>query len=168
MSTELRENWRYVVALARRFGGGGLDPEDLAQDVFERWLRAAQDLPPSISARAWMTVVLRNLAIDRLRSQRACPEVAVDYSRVPMVDREEAPWWCELDVVDVSGVLGLLSPALRLTFELFELEGKSYDQIAGELQISRSTVGVRVLRARRRLKQVLGARRTPAGTSSAS
>jgi RNA polymerase sigma-70 factor, ECF subfamily len=161
MSTELHGHWKYLVGLARRFGCGRIDPEDLAQDVFERWLRAAPRLEPSTNPRAWMTVVLRNLAIDRLRSRRASPEVVVDYTHVPAGDREAAPWWCELGVVDVSAVLEALPQALRAAFELFELEGKSYNQIAQELQISKSTVGVRVLRARRRLKQLLNARGAP-------
>ncbi|MBK7535664.1 MAG: RNA polymerase sigma factor [Myxococcales bacterium] len=159
LSAELRESWKYLVALARRFGRGGLDPEDLAQDVFERWLRAAPGLAPSIRPRAWMTVVLRNLAIDRVRRRRAAPELLADCARVPANDGEAAPWWRELNLVEVSAALEELPPALRTTFVLFEVEDKTYDQIAQELQISKSTVGVRVLRARRRLKALLSARR---------
>lgn len=158
---ELREHWNYLAAMARRFRGGRLEPEDLAQEVFERWLRAAPGLAPSISPRAWMTVALRNLAIDGMRRRRSCPAAVGDCAHVPAIEREAAPWWSELEAVDVASMLGALPPALRATFVLFELEGKNYQQISRDLQISKSTVGVRLLRARRRLKQMLTARSGP-------
>lgn len=108
-----------------------------------------------------MTVALRNLAIDGMRRRRSCPAAVGDCAHVPAIEREAAPWWSELEVVDVASVLEALPPALGATFVLFALEGKSYRQIARELQISKSTVGVRLLRARRRLKQMLTARSGP-------
>ena len=165
MHTATREHWHYVVGMARRIGRGRLDPEDLAQDVFERWTRAAPRLPPTTNPLAWMTVVLRRLAIDQLRRRRVSPEAAGDGGWLPAAERDAAPWWLELETADVTRVLGELPASQRAAFQLFALEGKSYDEIARELQIAKATVGVRLLRARRRIKQLLGARHAPAAAA---
>jgi RNA polymerase sigma-70 factor (ECF subfamily) len=89
--------------------------------------------------------------------------VTADDRRLPAVELDPGPWWLELETADVACVLGELPAALRATFQRFELEGKTYDEIASELQIAKATVGVRLLRARRRLKQLLSARRSPRG-----
>src|SRR5258706_12836096 len=106
MSTAIRQHWQYFVKMAHRVGHGRLDAEDLAQDVFERWMRAAPRLPPTTNQLAWMTVVLRRLAIDRLRRQRVAAEVAGDCGRLPAIERDSVPWWLDLDAGDVARVLG--------------------------------------------------------------
>jgi len=150
-----------MVKLARRIGRGSLDAEDLAQEVLGRWTRAAPELPPTTNPRAWMTVVLRRLAIDQLRRRRVWAAISADERRLPAVDREPRPWWLELEVTDVQRVLGELPETLRGAFQQFALEGKSYDEIARDLRIAKATVGVRVLRARMQLKRLLSARHAP-------
>lgn len=157
------EHWQYLVALARR--AGDVDAEDVAQDVFERWLRSRERLAPTTNARAWMSVVLRHLIIDRQRRRRISPErlalgeqTVEEHGAEPTANGEAERWWQALGRRDVEAALEGLSPPQRTAFELFELEGKSYDEVAAALQISRSTVGVRVLRARRRLRELLSSR----------
>lgn len=164
MDSFATEHWHYLVALARR-AGGDIDAEDVAQDVFERWLRSRERLAPSTNVRAWMAVVLRHLIIDRQRRRRISPERLVpgeqtieEHGAEPAQRAEPERWWYHLGRGDVEAALDGLSPPQRSAFELFELEGKSYDEVAAALQISRSTVGVRVLRARRRLRELLSSR----------
>jgi RNA polymerase sigma-70 factor (ECF subfamily) len=158
MTFASRDHRQYIVRLARRIGRGRLDPEDLAHDVLERWTRAAPRLPPTTNPLAWMTVVLRRLAIDELRRRGVSVAVTADDGQLPAAEPDPPPWWLELETADVTCVLGELPAALRATFQRFELEGKTYDEIASELRIAKATVGVRLLRARRKLKQLLSAR----------
>jgi RNA polymerase sigma-70 factor (ECF subfamily) len=51
--------------------------------------------------------------------------------------------------------LGLLDPELRSAFLLREVEGLSYSEIAEAVEIPAGTVGSRLNRARRELKQHL-------------
>jgi len=158
VTTAIHENWTFVVALARKMSAGRADAEDLAQDVFERWLRAAPRLVPGTNARAWMSVVLRNLLIDQVRRRKVSAASTTDCARLPAAEIERSPWWLELDSGEVTRLLDELPRAQRATFLRFELEGKSYEEISRELAIAKSTVGVHIYRARARLRKLLCAR----------
>jgi RNA polymerase sigma-70 factor, ECF subfamily len=156
--TEIHEHCELVRTLARRLCRGHLDHEDLAQEAIERWLRRLPSLPPATNHAAWLTRVLKNMFIDRLRRRVACPERVMDCAWLVEADREARPWWRELGAGDVDQELARLPSDLRMTFWLFAFEGRSYDEIARRQGISKSTVGTRILRARVRLRALLEAR----------
>src|SRR5262245_48445047 len=97
----LYELRRFVVALARKIGCGRVDPEDVAQDVLERWLRLSRHAAAIDNPRAWMSIVLRHLVYDRLRRQRVAATNAAQRVAVATYADEVAPWWCELDTTAV-------------------------------------------------------------------
>ncbi|TMQ16847.1 MAG: RNA polymerase sigma factor [Deltaproteobacteria bacterium] len=165
----IHEHRRYVVGLARRFGRGCSDPEDLAQDVLERWVRSAPYRAPVDNPQAWMGVVLRHLIIDRLRHNRAARVVVNDEVDGVAAETAARPWWQDLDTSAIEREVSALPPALRETFRMFAFESRSYKDIARQLNIAKGTVGVRISRARALLKQrltergeVVCARRRPA------
>jgi RNA polymerase sigma-70 factor (ECF subfamily) len=156
--TAIREHCELVHDRAYHLCRGHLDHEDLAQDVIERWLRRMPSLPPETNHAAWLTTVLKNLFVDRLRRRGARPELATDCSRLPEIAREARPWWRELGAGEIDQALAELPSRQRATFRMFAFEGKSYDEIARRQGIARSTVGTRILRARARIKALLEAR----------
>ncbi|MEO7733671.1 MAG: RNA polymerase sigma factor [Kofleriaceae bacterium] len=140
--------------LAARLCRSSFDPDDLVQDVLERTVQHFDQLPAGVDHRAWMTRVMRNAFIDRLRRRQTRPtgvELDDDLATPPA---EPSEWWERLDAEDIRANVRRLPDELRGAFELFALEGCSYQQIADRLGIPRSTVGTRVLRARRKLKQL--------------
>lgn len=119
------------------------------QDTLERALRSS--LPVDTNERAWLSRVMRNLFIDRLRQQATRRELLAR-GVMPASAAGESAWWEQLTEADVRAELARLPPQQRVTFELFTFCGKSYDEIAEELGISKNTVGTRVLRARQALR----------------
>jgi RNA polymerase sigma-70 factor (ECF subfamily) len=157
-ATTIHEHRRYVVSLARRFGRGCSDPEDLAQDVLERWVRYAPCRAPIDNPQPWMQVVLRHLIIDRLRHRRAARVVVNDEVDGVAAEIPSRPWWHDLDTSAVERELSELPAPLRETFRMFAFESRSYKEIASQLNIAKGTVGVRISRARALLKQRLSER----------
>jgi RNA polymerase sigma-70 factor (ECF subfamily) len=143
---------RYAVMLARKLSRGQFDPEDLAHEVLVRWLRMPR---VGVDPRAWVTVVLRRLLVDRLRRRRAAAEVPAEGMALAVVEPEPMPWWCDIELAVLRRELGRLPPALRETFELFSFQAWSYQQIACELNIAMGTVGTRISRARALLRRRL-------------
>jgi RNA polymerase sigma-70 factor, ECF subfamily len=151
-----REHGDYLRALARKLCRTQLDPDDLVQDLYERVLRS--EMPAGVNERAWMSRVMQNLFIDKLRRRAARPEepVVVEPAAAP---REERTWWESVTEAEVRARLAELPEDQRITFELFAFEGKSYDEIAAKLKIAKNTVGTRILRARTRLRELFTAER---------
>ena len=68
-----REHSEFLRRLALRLCSRNFDPDDLVQDVLERTVQHFDRLPPHVNHRAWMTRVMRNLFIDRVRRRAASP-----------------------------------------------------------------------------------------------
>jgi RNA polymerase sigma-70 factor (ECF subfamily) len=146
-----REHGDYVRALARQLCRSQLDPDDLVQDLYERVMRS--EMPAGANQRAWISRIMQNLFIDKLRRRAARPEHHVEVE-VAAPPREERAWWEMLSEHDVRAKLSQLPEDQRVTFELFAFAGKSYDEIAATLKIAKNTVGTRILRARTRLREL--------------
>lgn len=129
-----------------------LDPDDLVQDVLEKTL--VTPVPDGANARAWLSRVLQNLFIDKLRRIHARREDLVAEPIDP-APPEASVWWETLSMEAVRAQVANLPEEQRVTFELFTFDGKSYDEIAAALGIAKTTVGTRILRARQRLRELL-------------
>lgn len=149
-----REHEEFLRRLAARLCRSTFDPEDLVQDVLERTMLHFHTLASDSDHRAWMARVMRNLFIDRVRRRAASPPPAALDDDAPSPAAHERAWWESLDADDIRARLPELPGELRTAFELFAFEGCSYEEIAKRLEIPRVTVGTRILRARRRLKQL--------------
>lgn len=154
-----RAHGEFLRRLAARLCRSQFDPDDLLQDVLERTIHNVHTLLPNHDHRAWMARVMRNLFIDRLRRRAAAPAESALEDETPSPPAAAREWWEGLDADDIRARLTDLPEELRGAFELFIFEGCSYVQIAERLGIPRMTVGTRILRARRRLKQLFLASR---------
>jgi RNA polymerase sigma-70 factor, ECF subfamily len=149
-----RDHGEYLHGLARRLCRSNLDPDDLLQDVFEKTVRSPASIPDGANERAWLSRVMHNLFIDKLRRKHARREEPMT-SDVAAQRDDETAWWEALTADEVRVQVAKLPEDQRATFELFAFEGKSYDEIAAALRIAKGTVGSRILRARTRLKELL-------------
>jgi len=143
----------YLEALARRMCRNQLDPDDLVQDVLEKTMRSLPSIPDGANERAWMSRILHNLFIDKLRRRAARREDPLEEPIEP--PPEDRTWWQALTSEEIRTTLGRLPEDQRRTFELFAFEGRSYDDIARTLGIAKATVGTRILRARQKLRELL-------------
>ncbi len=151
------QHQEFLLTLARRLCRGAFDAEDLVQDVLLKAVSLQPRLPAEANHVAWMARVMRNLFIDRVRARASSPTfLDLEGAQVPAQDDGETPWWEELTYDDIRNAAARLPHDLRVVFELFAFEHLSYKQIATELAMPIATVGTRVLRARRRLRTMLG------------
>jgi RNA polymerase sigma-70 factor (ECF subfamily) len=147
--------------MAVRLAGAGIDPDDLLHDALERALASFDRFEPGTNLHAWMRTIMFRLVVDRSRSRRR-RKARMEIERwaapraTPAADQlEPAPLWAELDIEDVRAATATLSAPLQLTFQLFAIEGLSYEEVAERLGIPAQTVGTRLLRAKLKLRTVL-------------
>ena len=144
-----------VVALARRMLGNQADAEEIAQEVFLRvWKHAENWEPGRAQFSTWLHRVATNLCLDRLRKQSmdnldAIPEPASDD---PTPFEEVA----RQDVARrVEGALQQLPPRQRLAITLSHYQGLSNIEAAEVMDVTVEAVESLLGRARRALKAAL-------------
>ena len=148
--------------LADRLCRGTADAADLLQDTYER--AAKTGMPEDIgNPCGWLTTIMHNLFVDRCRANARKPvqETLGDAHEaiVQNDDPAEEPPWGTLTIDDVRAVLPQLDRIYREVYELHTFKGRSYEAIAARLKIDRVTVGTRLSRARKMLREVLSRRR---------
>jgi RNA polymerase sigma-70 factor (ECF subfamily) len=142
--------------LARRLCASDDDAADLVQDTFERAMRGG--VPRGLrSPRAWLTRIMHNRFVDRCRSARNDTQPLEDsYAEVVQLEPDGSePAWGKITVDDVRAALDQLEPVYREVYQMRVFEGLSYEAIAERVSIARLTVGTRLSRARKRLREVL-------------
>ncbi|MCH7751695.1 MAG: RNA polymerase sigma factor [Planctomycetes bacterium] len=142
-----RNVYRLVVRMV-----GLQDAADVTQQVFLQAFRKIGQFSGRSQFATWIYRVTVNEALQHLRRSKR--------SRVQILEQDPIDGSPDShenvdDKEVLERALGRLEPDLRSTFLLREVEGLSYSGIAGALEIPEGTVGSRLNRARRELKQHL-------------
>jgi RNA polymerase sigma-70 factor (ECF subfamily) len=151
-----REHTPALTAFAIKLCGDASDARDLVQDTFEKALRAVALQQPRTNERAWLFTILHHLFIDKYRRQARGPRhTPIDDVDVPAAEPEAPPAWTTVSVDEVKAALDQLDPEFREVYRMHAIEGLGYAEIAARLGAPVSTVGTRIMRARRKLRAML-------------
>ena len=129
---------------------------DLSHDVFVRLL-GRSDAAQIQDPRAYLARMAHGLVIDRYRRQRveaACLEALASVPEDLMPSAEDQLLMIEA-LARIDALLDKLKPRTRQIFLMARLESLGYDEIARQLDISRSTVQKELALALRHCYQVL-------------
>jgi RNA polymerase sigma-70 factor (ECF subfamily) len=152
----LREHEAVLRGLALRLCGSRADAGDLVQDTYEKALRRRAQYEPGTNLQAWLCTILHHLFIDRCRARSRGPAHApLEEVVLPAPEPASEPAWAALTRDDVVAAVARLEPDFRRVYELHTLEGVPYQEIAARLGIPKATVGTRLARARRKLRDLL-------------
>ncbi|MCP2337446.1 sigma-70 family RNA polymerase sigma factor [Actinomadura rupiterrae] len=145
-----------LASLAYRLLGSAADAEDAVQDAFLQW--EAADRERIRTPEAWLTKVVTNLCLDRLRSARARRERAVGawlpeplLDGDPMLGPDGTVEQRESVSLAVLTLMERLSPLERAVYVLREAFSYGHAEIAGILDITESASQQHLHRARRRI-----------------
>jgi len=156
-----------VYALGLRMLGNEQDAEDILQETYLKAYKALPNFEKRSSVSTWLFRIAANEALMQLRKRQAgvnLIEIEKDE------ENDEAPMeiidWCclpEQEMVStetramLNNAAGELSPALRLVFQLRDVDGFSISETAEILGISEDAVKTRLVRARLKLREELSA-----------
>jgi RNA polymerase sigma factor (sigma-70 family) len=154
---------RRLVRFARGFvPGGQADAEDVVQEALVRAVRALRNGSRPDSLGPWLHRITRNCALDLTASRRRHPVVElVDHAHPPTEDAEAAVER-SLGMRGLVADVGRLPDTQRSALVLRELEGRSYADIADELDVTVPAVKSLLVRARAGLKRAREDRRVAA------
>lgn len=149
--TELVSQAQSLAAYARRLTGNLADADDLVQDTLLRCLTARTSFEPGSNIAAWARTVMRNSFLSgrrRARYQADLPEHALDRLLAVDPDQDHA-----VDLRDVDWAIGKLSREHRDAVVIAS-EGVTIEEGAARLQIPEGTYKSRLVRGRRRLREL--------------
>jgi RNA polymerase sigma-70 factor (ECF subfamily) len=149
------------------------EAEDLVQETMMKAFRAIDSLDPDASPQAWLTTILRNTRIDRLRAAGRAPEtVSLDKiteeadlpapaATVASPAPDPTATLEEFSDRDLIHALQKLPEDIRWTLLLVDVDGLEYEEAATIMQIPPGTAKSRVHRGRHMLRNLL-LEKTPA------
>jgi RNA polymerase sigma-70 factor, ECF subfamily len=159
---------RHVARYVRRAS----DVEDVVQDTFIRAYRGLASFRGDSAFYSWLYRIATNVALSAVKRDPApvllgddTPDERADAFEPGVSDNEDPERrMIASQIADaVQAALARLQPDLAQPLMLFEVEGKSYAQIAQMLAVPVGTVRTRIYRARefiaKRLEPVLGPQR---------
>ena len=147
---------RYARALTRNADRA----DDLVQDCLERALRKRSLFRPTGPLQAWLYRILLNVYRNGLRqTRRRGDHISIDALLVePSV---AAPQPGRIALAEMSRAIDQLPDEQREALLLVVLEGVSYEEAAGILEIPAGTLMSRLSRARTALRQMTGGSEEP-------
>ncbi len=135
------------------------DAEDLVQETYLRAFRKFEQFEFGTSCKAWMFRIMRNIAIDRVRKKDPlCDTGCDDTSGELACMRVETDYL--VCAIDLKKAFSALEPKYRMIVLLKDIEGFTYQEIAGILNFPIGTVMSRLYRGRRVLKSILSDKKT--------
>jgi RNA polymerase sigma-70 factor, ECF subfamily len=151
LATLFREHAPAVMRVALFLTASRDDAEDVVQDVFIGLPEALRGLADGAAFPAWLRRVAARTALMRMRGERRRRQ-----SRVEDAGEIAARPRGGLDRLAITDAVAALPLELRAVFVLKEIEGYSHTEIAAMLAITAGNSEVRLHRARRQLRALIG------------
>ena len=159
----VKTHTRRVYSLCYRFTGKDSEAQDLAQEVFLRVFRTLKTFRTGEGTFVvWLSRLTRNLLIDHYRRGRLDRATDSIEEQLPMLEERRAASARTDGMVAgreagelLQGALAKLSPELRETVILRDIEELEYKEIAQVLKVPEGTVKSRLNRGRAELARML-------------
>ncbi|HUN33008.1 MAG TPA: sigma-70 family RNA polymerase sigma factor [Trebonia sp.] len=163
---------RHLHAAAMRLTRSTVDAEDLVQETLAKAYAHAGSYQPGTNLRAWLMRIELNTFYDACRARQRRPwEVPLEAGvtdLAPAMPSAEDDALARMPDPAVLAALRDLPGRFRTVVCLADVEGYSYAEIAGQLQVPLGTVMSRLHRGRKRLRAALESASQAAGLTRAS
>src|SRR5665213_1185946 len=145
-----------LLRYGRRFLAQDANITDVVQDVFVKAYENIQSFDSTRKFSPWIYRIAHNAFVSEIRRKSREPLVYLDIDTIlahptyefdPAVDEERT----QMQAMIEKG-LDALTPAYKEVIILYYIEQQSYQEISDILQVPVGTVGVRLRRARKALK----------------
>ena len=150
-----------IITVVARVAGGYADAEDLAQETFLKAFNAIGRFAGQSALYTWLYRIGVNTARDYVAHRRRRPAISLESLPAGAVDPPSGDCGplegLERDElrVRVREAMERLPEPFWTTLILREMEGHTYEEVAGILEISIGTVESRIFRARTKLRALL-------------
>jgi RNA polymerase sigma-70 factor (ECF subfamily) len=149
----------YALSVATLYSSQRNDAIEIVDDSFLKVFSEIERLDTKQSFKGWLRKIVINTSIDKFRKKAR---------EMPLIEREAFPdihdnhgtssgqpeIISRLTAQEIITMLNELPEAHKTVFCLYEIEGYSHDEIAGQLNMSISTSRVYLMRAKKKLREL--------------
>lgn len=148
-----KEYYSYCMAICRRYAIDDDEAADVLNDGFLKVFTHISKYDFSKPFKPWLARIMTNTAIDHYRSNLkfSVHEDLVDHENIG----HQATVYGDMAYRELLGLVQGLSPAYRLVFNLFAIDGYSHEEISEMLNISVGTSKSNLFKARQKLQERL-------------
>ena len=142
----------YGLSIALRYSYSREEALEILNDAFLKVFNNIKKFDNNKSFKSWFRRILINTSIDYFRKNKKLLYLEnIDYTKVEVFNENDIN---SLEVQDLLKLLNSLPEMLRLTFNLYEIEGYKHDEIAEMLKIKASTSRANLTRAKKMLRNL--------------
>ncbi len=143
----------FAMSVAIRYSCDEGEAMEIVNDSYMKVIDKISEFDTTRSFGSWYRRILVNSAIDNYRrSTRHSAHIQI--SEIEATEEQEPEIYAELSAEDILSLFGQLSENLKVTFNLFEIEGYTHNEIGQMLGITASSSRSNLTRARKVLREL--------------
>lgn len=150
-----RQFYGYAMSVCLRYAPTREGALEVLNDGFLKVFTRLEQYDPAQPFKGWLRRILINAAVDHYRQEVRHHHHETVEQIAPVLVSESADGYSQLAHEDLLNLIQRLSPAYRLVFNLYVMDGFTHDEIAGQLGISVGASKSNLARARENLRQLL-------------
>lgn len=160
-----RRYFSFAMSVCIRYAKNNHEAMEAVNDSYMKVLDNIRTYDASKPFRAWYGKILVNTSIDRYRkSAGKYPDITA--GQIAANEDHEPEVEADLSAADIIALFNQLPEHYKITFNLYEIEGYSHDEISRMLNISVSTSRSNLARAKKMLRELYIRNHTPARSAN--
>ena len=160
-----RRYFSFAMSVCIRYTKDEYEAMEIVNDSYMKVLDNIGEFDVSKPFRSWYGRILVNSAIDNYRRNTRHPSY-IQITDLEATEEQEPGIYTELSANDILSLFSQLPDNYRVTFNLFEIEGYSHEEIGQMLGISTSTSRSNLARAKKMLRELYKRNFNPAKSSN--
>ncbi|RMG64238.1 MAG: sigma-70 family RNA polymerase sigma factor [Bacteroidetes bacterium] len=142
-----------MMVVCMRYTNNREEARDVLHEGFMKVFRNLKKFTPGTNLGAWIRRIMINTAIDHYRKTAKRPNLVEINHAVHEVDAHDVV--ADLSAEEILAMVQKLSPAYRMVFNLYVIEGYSHKEVGELLGISEGTSKSNLAKARAKLQNMI-------------
>ncbi len=150
-----------MMAICYRYAKDSDEAQDMVQNGFIKVFNKLDVYNFDGSLEGWIRRIMVNTAIDQIRKNKRDPFLIEDDERIQNIEEDvpfsgdEDEFYSKLKAETAIKAISGLSPAYRMVFNMYVIEGYTHKEIAEYLEISEGTSKSNLAKAKQKLRAEL-------------
>lgn len=155
LSQELlyRRYFSFAMSVCIRYARDENEAMEIVNDSYMKVMDKISEYDPAWAFKSWYGKILVNTAIDNYRKNQKHNDY-LSISSITETEENEPEIEAELSASDILALYSHLPASCRVTFNLFEIEGYSHEEIGQMLGVTASTSRANLARAKKMLREL--------------